>query len=131
MSATENKATVIAAYEAFGRGDVVSVLATNAPNAVWINYSTPASPLNGEHKGLEAIGEFFNLIGSSMEIEQFDMTPIAADGDTVVATGNQRYRVKSTGKTVSGSVVHVFTFDADGKVVRFEEWESYVHDAWT
>jgi ketosteroid isomerase-like protein len=131
MGASENKAAVVAAYEAFGRGDIASVIAMNAPDAVWVNNSSTRSPLNGEHKGVEAIGAFFGLIGDSIEISQFEMAPVAAEGDTVVATGQQVYKVKRTGKIVSGPVAHVFTFDPKGKVTRFEEWESNAHDAWT
>src|SRR5207248_9406665 len=61
MGAAQNKATVVAAYEAFGTGDIAAVIATNTPDAVWVNYSTPASPLSGEHKGLDNIGAFFGL----------------------------------------------------------------------
>lgn len=131
MGAAENKATVIAAYEAFGRGDIEAVIATNAPDAVWVNYSSTASPLNGEHKGTDAIGAFFGAIGETIEISEFDIAPIAAEGDRVVAEGHQSYTVKKTGKTVSGPVLHVFTFGPDGKCTRFEEWESGSEGAWS
>ncbi|HET6873835.1 MAG TPA: nuclear transport factor 2 family protein [Acidimicrobiales bacterium] len=131
MGASENKAAVEAGYAAFGQGDIASVIAMNAPDAVWHNYSSTASPLQGEHKGLDGIAALFGLIGDNIEFTQFEIAPIAAEGDTVVAAGQQTYTVKRTGKTVSGPVVHVFTFGADGKVVRFEEWESNAEGAWT
>jgi uncharacterized protein len=131
VGSVENKAAVASAYQSFGQGDVAAVIAMNAPDAVWVNYSTDASPLSGEHKGVDGIGAFFGLINDSIEITEFDLTPIAAEGDTVVAEGQQTYRVKKTGKQVSGPVVHVFTFGPDGKLTRFEEFETNVHDAWT
>ena len=131
MGAAENKSAVAGAYEAFGRGDIESVLALNAPDAVWVNYSSEASPLNGEHKGVDAIGAFFGLIGDTIELTEFDVAPIAAEGDTVLASGHQTYTVKKTGKVVSGPVVHIFTFGPDGKVARFEEWEANAHAAWS
>ena len=131
MGAAENKQAVAAAYEAFGRGDIAAVIAMNAPDAVWVNYSTEASPFSGEHKGLDGIGAFFGLIDGNIEILQFDLAPIAAEGDTVLAGGQQAYKVKRTGKTCSGPVLHVFTFGSDGKVTRFEEWESNAHSAWS
>jgi ketosteroid isomerase-like protein len=129
MGAAENKATVAAAYEAFGRGDVEAVINTNAPDAVWVIHSGGNSPLDGEHKGLDGIGAFFQTINDSIEISRFEMTPIAAEGDIVVATGDQEYTVKATGKTVRGPLVHVFTFGADGKCIRFEEFESNTEGA--
>jgi ketosteroid isomerase-like protein len=130
MGASENRAAVVAAYEAFGRGDVAAVIAMNAPDAVWVNYSTAASPLSGEHKGLDGIGALFGLMADNIEITELELAPIAAEGDVVVVEGHQTYTVKRTGKTVAGPVLHIFTFDSAGKVTRFEEWESNAADAW-
>jgi len=130
MGAAENKATVVAAYEAFGRGDVAAVIAVNAPDAVWVIHTSPNATFAGEHKGLDGIGGIFEQIGVSADITMFDMHPVAAEGDTVVAYGSQTYTVKKTGKTVSGPLIHLFTFNAAGQVIRFEEWESNADDAW-
>jgi ketosteroid isomerase-like protein len=123
VGASENKKAVADAYEAFGKGDIPALIGMNAPDAVWVNH-TPGSPLYGEHKGLDAIGGFFGLVGENLDITEFDMAPIAAEGDTVVAVGRQTYTAKKTGKKVSGPVVHLFTFGPDGKVTRFEEFET-------
>ena len=131
MGAAENRATVEAAYEAFGRGDIEAVINTNAPDAVWAIHSGGGSPLDGEHKGLDGIGAFFQTINDTIEISRFEMAPIAAEGDVVVATGDQEYTVKATGKTVRGPLVHIFTFGADGKCIRFEEFESNTEGAYT
>ena len=130
MGAAENKATVVAAYEAFGRGDIPAVIAVNAPDAVWVVHTTADAPFAGEHKGHDGLGAMFQMIGETVEIRAFDMAPIAAEGDVVVAYGTQSYTVKKTGKTVAGPLVHLLTFDAEGKLARFEEWESNAEDAW-
>ena len=129
MGAAENKATVVAAYEAFGQGDIAAVIDTNADDAIWTINTGAGSPLAGEHKGKEAIAGLFGIIGESIEISKFDVAPVAADGDLVVARGYQAYTVKATGKTVDGPLVHFFTFDPAGKVTRFEEFEIGVDDA--
>jgi len=123
MGAQENKQAVIDAYTAFGKGDIGAVIGMNAPDAVWVNY-TGGSPLQGEFKGIDAISSFMGAVGEHLEISEFDLAPVAAEGDTVVARGTQTYKVKTTGKTVSGPVLHVFTFGPDGKVTRFEEYET-------
>jgi ketosteroid isomerase-like protein len=130
MGAKENKATVEAAYEAFGRGDVAAVIGVNASNAVWIIHSAADAAFGGEHKGHDGIGAMFQTIGETVDITMFDLHPIAADGDVVVARGEQSYTVKKTGKTVAGPLVHLFTFNADGELIRFEEWESNADAAW-
>lgn len=130
MGAPENKQAVIDAYEAFGRGDIEAVIGMNAADAVWANYSSDASPLSGEFKGFDSIGAFFGAIGEHIDMTEFDMAPIAAEGDTVVSRGHQTYTVKKNGKKVSGPVVHIFTFGPDGKVTRFEEYETGADGAW-
>jgi ketosteroid isomerase-like protein len=129
MGASENKAAVAAAYEAFGKGDIESVIGMNAPDSVWVVH-TAGSPLAGEYKGHDAIGGFFGLVGEHIEITRFELAPIAAEGDTVVAQGVQTDTAKKTGKTVSGPLVHIFTFGPDGKVTRFEEFETGAERAW-
>ena len=131
MGSAENRSAVESAYEAFSRGDVAQVIAMNAPDTVWVNYSTPASSLNGVFKGLDGVSTFFGLIGEHIEVSELEIAPIAADGNVVVSSGRQTYTVKRTGKVVSGPVLHVFTFDADGRVTNFEEWEADAHSAWT
>jgi ketosteroid isomerase-like protein len=130
MGARENKQAVLDAYEAFGRGDIEAIGAMNAPDAVWVCY-TKGSPLQGEYKGRDGIGAFFGKVGEHIEITQFEIAPIAAEGDTVVARGTQTYTAKKTGKTVSGPLVQVFTFGPDGKCTRFEEYETGTEGAWT
>ena len=131
MGAAENKAAVTSGYEAFARGDVESVVAMNAPDAVWVIHNTPSSPLHGEHKGPDGIAALFGLIGQTIDMTGFALEPIAAEGDTVVTKGEQAYVVKSTGKSVSGPLIHIWTFGADGKVTRFEEFEIGVEHAWS
>ena len=130
MGAKENRATVEAAYEAFGRGDIAAVIGVNSPDAVWAIHTSANAPFAGEHKGHDGIGAMFQTIVESVDITAFSMQPIAADGDVVVAVGEQSYTVKKTGKTVAGPLVHVLTFDTEGQLVHFEEWESNADDAW-
>jgi uncharacterized protein len=131
MGAAENKAAVAAVYAAFGQGDVASVFARIAPDAVWVFHGANAAPFSGEHKGLEQIKAFYALVADSLEFTGGAHAPIAAEGDVVVAMGEQNYTVKKTGKAVSALAVHVFTFGPDGKIVRFEEWEADASDAWS
>ncbi len=131
MGQAENKAAVASAYDAFGRGDLAGVIGMNAPDAVWVVHTAEASPLKGEYKGYDGIGRLFDLVADGTEIEKFEIQPIAAEGDTVVAKGVQTYRVKATGKSTTATLIHIFTFGRDGKVTRFEEFEFGVDAAWS
>ena len=131
MGAEDNRKAVAAAYEAFGRGDVAAIIEMNAADAVWDIHSSPNAPFNGQHKGHDAIGAFFQMVGENIEFAKFEIAPVAADGDVVIAYGEQDYTAKPTGKRVAGPLIHMFTFNSDGKVVRFEEWESNFEGAWS
>jgi uncharacterized protein len=129
MGSDENRATLVKTYEAFGAGDIETILGLQAADTLWEVHSSKESPLNGAHKGIDAVAAFFGLVGTNMDFAKFEMTPIAAEGDVVVAVGEQDYTVKATGKRVAGPLVHVCTFDSEGKLAHFEEWESNVGDA--
>jgi len=130
MGTSENTAAVAAAYEAFGRGDIEAILAITAEDTIWQIHASSDSPLNGEYKGLDGVVEFFTKVGSLLEFARFEMAPIAAEGDTVVAVGDQEYTVTSTGTVVTGRLAHVYTFSSDGKVARFEDFEPGGDGAW-
>jgi uncharacterized protein len=130
MGAKRNRATVEAAYEAFGRGDIPAVIGVNSPDAVWTIHTSPKTPFGGEHKGHDGIGALFGIIGETIDMSVFNLQPVAAEGDFVIAYGEQAYTVKKTGKRVAGPLIHMFTFDSGGQVVRFEEWESNADAAW-
>jgi ketosteroid isomerase-like protein len=87
--------------------------------------------MTGEHTGLDGINDLFEMIGEQLEVISFEMAPIAAEGDVVVAAGRQDYTVKTTGKKVQGPLVHVFTFGPDGKIVRFDEFETGAEGAFS
>lgn len=129
MGADENRATLVKAYEAFGAGDIETILGLQSADTVWDIHSSAESPLNGTHKGVDGVVAFFGLVGENLEFAKFEIAPVAAQGDTVVAVGEQDYTAKKTGKRVVGPLVHVCTFDADGKLAHLEEWESNVGDA--
>jgi len=131
MGQAENKAAVAAAYAAFGQGDVAAVVGMNAPDAVWIVHAAAGAPFEDEYVGHDAIGKLFGLLVDSIEIAHFEIEPIAAEGDIVVARGEQTYRVKSTGKSDTVQLIHIFTFGPDGKVTRFEEFEFSLDSAWS
>ncbi len=52
--------------------------------------------------------EFFTKVGSLLEFARFEMAPIAAEGDTVVAVGDQEYTITATGTVVTGRLAHVY-----------------------
>jgi len=124
MGVEQNKATVQSAYAAFGEGNVDGVLATLADDVVWSAYTASDAPFSGQFKGHVEVARFFGMVVENIEIEKFEVDTILGESDFVVATLSERYKVKTTGKTHEGGLVHVYHFDAAGKVDRFDEYES-------
>jgi ketosteroid isomerase-like protein len=122
---TDNIAACQAMYEAFGRGDVPGVLAHMAADIAlddWTGNSAVDSGLMINMKprfGTQGVIDFFTAMGGGMEFEKFEVTNLLAGGNQVAATVSLRTLVKATGKTVSDDMIHLWTFNDDGKAVRF------------
>ena len=117
MSGSDNISTVKALYEAFGRGDVTFILDSLTDDVNWASETiATGAPWFGVHKGKNGVGEFFDALGKSVEVEDF--TPLAFattdDGDVLTVV---RYAARSreTGKVAKMNIHHWWRF-TDGKV---------------
>lgn len=114
---TDNGRTIAGMYEAFGRGDVLHVLAQIDPDVEWIETEAQQIPINGRCSSPdEVLQNVFMKFGE--HFDQFELLPelwIEA-GDDVVVTGRVLATTKS-GKELNAPYAHVFSF-RDGKVSR-------------
>jgi ketosteroid isomerase-like protein len=110
-------------YEAFGRGDVPSVLAIFDPNIEWREAEgNPYKPDGKPWIGVDAVVQnLFMRLGS--EWDDFTVTPVAFHdaGDTVVAECRYTGVHKGTGKSIAAQACHVWKF-SDGKVTSFQQY---------
>ena len=110
-------------YEAFGRGDVPSVLALFDPNIEWREAEgNPYKPDGKAWIGGDAIVQnLFIRLGS--EWDAFVVTPkeFYDGGDTVVAECRYTGVHKATGKSIDAQACHVWKF-RDGKVTSFQQY---------
>lgn len=107
-------------YEAYARGDLATVLSKLSESVEW-EYG-PAStnvPWLQRRHGHDGAAEFF---ASHRELELHKFSPkefLEAPGVVVVLV-DVDLTVKATGKRiVEEDEIHVWRFDAEGKVVRF------------
>jgi ketosteroid isomerase-like protein len=114
-----NKELVEGVYASFAVGDVPAVLGAMDQNIQWAE--ADGFPLAGTYVGPQSVleGVFMRLgeIG-----DEFAAVPekIIAEGDTVVALGNYRWKHKSSGTPAEVKMVHVWTV-ADGKLTTFQQ----------
>lgn len=115
----DHLASVGRLYDAYGRGDVASVLAELADSVDWAAEASSRSlPWYGPFNGKSEVPRFFDAIGASVDVEEFEVVGMTSNHTDVVATVHWTYRVKSTGRTASMYMQHWWRF-ADGKIVFF------------
>jgi uncharacterized protein len=122
MSEPENTKVVQEMFAAFGRGDVPGVLSKLADDVEWRLAGPTEITYAGTRRGREQVGEFFKVLGESVEFEQFEPQEYIAQGDKVVVLGHERQRVKATGEVVEDDWAMVFTLRG-GKITKFRNYE--------
>ena len=123
MSADANIKTVLAAYEAFGRGDVAAILDAVTHDVDWAaEAATPTAPWYGMRRGKDAVARFFTDFGSAMEVEEFTPLTFAANETDVLTVVRCRTTSRRTGKSTAMDLHHLFRF-RDGKIAYYRGTE--------
>ena len=123
MSADANIKTIMGVYEAFGRGDVATIVDAVTDDVDWAAEAAgTAAPWYGVRHGKDAVANFFAEFGSTMEVEEFTPVSIAASDTDVLTVVRFRARSRATGKTGAMDLHHYFTF-RDGKIAYYRGTE--------
>ena len=106
-------------YDAFGKGDIPTVLGSMDPNVEW--READGFPYAGTYVGPDAVlqGVFMRL-GSEWDGFRAEPDEVLDAGDTVVGLGYYSGRYKATGKEFRAQFAHVFRL-RDGKIVKFQQ----------
>ncbi len=118
----ENKRTIEGMYDAFGRGDIGTVLGALDPKVEWWEAENFIYADNNPYVGPDAVLQgVFTRIGG--EWEGFSVSPMEVldAGDTVVGHGYYAGKFRNTGRDVRAQFAHVFTL-RDGKIVKFQQY---------
>lgn len=121
MSEQQNVELVKKGYEAFGRGDLETLLSLFDPQIEWTSPGPPELPTAGARRGTQQVAQFFQGIGQLFEFTRFQPTTYVAQGEIVVVLGESSARIKPSNTVVNDEWAHVFTI-RDGRVVRFKEY---------
>jgi len=120
--AADKVSTVRHLYDAFGRGDIDTLLAGLTPDCRWqSNGDRAAYPTFGLFEGHDGVRSFFGHLAQELDFTLFSPDELHASGDKVFVIGHSAMTVRQTGKTVAMDWVHVFTF-RDGKVSAFHDF---------
>jgi uncharacterized protein len=115
-----NIETVKGVYEAFGRGDIPAILEVIADDIEWeYGMADTGVPWLRSRTGRDGARQFFASL-AGVEFHTFDPRVLLDHDDLVVALIDVSFTVKDTGVVVTEEdEVHIWTFDANGKVSRF------------
>lgn len=120
-----NAATVADLYGRFGAGDVQGILDRLSPQATWDVYPVASAgqdagvPWLQARRGPEEIAGFFAMLGETMDIDTFLPHDLTASGDRVVSEITFGATIRATGARVDDEIVHIWTFDDEGRPVSF------------
>jgi ketosteroid isomerase-like protein len=118
-------ATVQKIYEAFGRGDVATILDQVTDDVDWASEpESTIAPWHGVHKGKGEVPKFFEAIGTNLDVTEFTPLAFASSDQDVMTVVRFGMRVPATGKSGEMDLHHWFHFDADGKVDRYRGTEN-------
>ena len=122
MSEQANERTVRNLYDAFGRGDIPTILNMLADDVDWYDPGPAAVTHAGRYRGREDVLRFFSRIAESLAIETFQPTEFIVQGDRVIVLGSIRAKAKQTGLVYDNEWAMSWTL-RDGRVTKWQIYE--------
>ena len=117
MSEQQNVTLIQKLLEAFGRGDVQTILDHSTNDCEFYCPGPAIIPYTGTKKGRAEIQAYFDALIGTQSNANLSIDQFVAQDDAVVAIGRYTSKVNSTGKPIDTPVVLTFQVQ-DGKIKR-------------
>ncbi|MBL7798130.1 MAG: nuclear transport factor 2 family protein [Saprospiraceae bacterium] len=116
-----NTGVVLAAYGAFGNGNIAGVLDQCADDIVWdVSGHQMPGISKTVHLGKAGVGQFFTELSGAAQFSRFEPRRFLTDGDDVVVLVYAEMNSKIDGHSYAINATHHFNFK-NGKIARFTE----------
>ncbi|NJO35042.1 MAG: SnoaL-like domain-containing protein [Rhodospirillales bacterium] len=116
---SQHAKTIEAIYAAFGRGDVAGILGALREDVEWEHDAVDHGiPWLAPRQGRAQVAGFFEAL-RALDIRRFEPKRILADDTMAIAVIHVEIAVRATGRVINDVELHLWTFDARGKVARF------------
>jgi len=124
---SDHLATVSAIYEAFGRGDVPAILDHLAGDVQWESWEDNSGQKAGvpwmiPRNDRDGVAEFFRVVATTLDIQEFRILALMGNDNQVAAEFVLEADVRTTGRHYRDEEMHLWTFNDQGKVVRFRHY---------
>lgn len=115
-STISNIETVHSLYAAFGRKDVPAILASLRDDVEWQHAAgDPGVPWFAPRRGRAEVAKFFEGF-AALEHRRFEPVSFLEGPDQVAVVIRAEIAVRATGKVINDLVLHLFTFDGEGRI---------------
>lgn len=126
--------TIHRIYQAFGRGDIAAILDCLSPDVHWEAWADNSAQRAGAahlqaRRGRDGAMAFFNVIGG-LQFHEFVVLDMIGGASQAAAEIVVDFTVPATGRRVRDEEMHLWTFGADGKVLRFRHYCDTAKHAW-
>ena len=118
--------TVGKIYEAFGKGDIPTILAQMADDEQWEAWADNSAQKAGvpwlqARQGKDGVLAFFQVLGG-MPVKDFQVVSLMAGGNQVAAEFVIEVEVPTTGGHYRDEEIHLWTFNEAGQVSRLRHY---------
>ncbi len=117
MSEQQNVVLIQRALEAFGHGDVETILDYCTSDCEFYCPGPTVIPYAGTKRGRAQIQSYFDSLLGTQSDANLTIDEFVAQADTVVAIGRYRAKISATDKPIDSPVVLTFKVQ-DGKIAR-------------
>jgi len=107
-------------FEHWNRQDPSWVLEHMSPEVEWI--TPPTDPYPGTYRGHAGVQEFWSHWRAAVGQLRFTIDEFVDAGDRVLVIATRSAKSPETGLQVFDKIAQVFSFDAEDKCVRVEEF---------
>jgi len=126
VSAEPNVKMINELFEAFGRGDVKTLLAALTDDVDWQgpvsdHTDSDSLPWAGRRRGREQVADYFRQFAATSDWHPMEDVTFTAADDRVVIEGLNRNTARATGRIYEHRWVMLFTI-RDGQIARFRHY---------